>query len=92
MYFSRSYNFALETCCREGQSSSGKGHFREENVKLSWNLAKGTTAKAEGAPQQLLWIILRPALAITNFTQQAFYSQKCINERNSYEQFLKRTL
>ena len=37
-------NFALEGA----QFSSGNGHFYELNVKLYWNLAGGTTAKAQG--------------------------------------------
>ena len=30
------------------QFSSGKGHFYGENVSFYWNLAEGTTAKAQG--------------------------------------------
>ena len=30
------------------QFSSGEGQFYQENVNFYWNLAKGTTAKAQG--------------------------------------------
>ena len=42
------------------QFLSGKEHFYEENVNLHWNLAKGTTSKAQGTMTVDRSIKLRP--------------------------------